>query len=57
MDDKGQKAIELLKKLEWRGTTTDDENWGVLQVACPCCMNSKEQGHKRGCELHACIGC
>lgn len=57
MDDKGQKAINLLKKLEWRGTTTDDENWGVLTTACPCCMNSKEQGHKSGCELHACIGC
>jgi hypothetical protein len=44
-------AIEILKQLEWAGHHTDDENWGVITIACPYCMNAKKDGHKENCKL------
>jgi len=46
-----QRAIQLLKDMEWCGLHTDDENWGVITIACPCCCNAKSEGHKSGCQL------
>jgi hypothetical protein len=53
---KGQRAIQLLREMEWAGFHTDnEENWAVMTIACPCCMNSKRDGHKPGCKLKECI--
>ena len=49
--DRLERAIQLLKDIEWSGFHTDDENWAVLTRACPVCMNSKSVGHKCGCQL------
>mgnify|MGYP000850515597 CR=1 FL=1 len=49
-NNREQKAIQLLKKLEWSGyTTVHDEIWDT--DICPVCNNSKSQGHTGECEL------
>ena len=39
------KAIELLKKLEWKY----DSDYDVYK--CPCCERIQENGHMENCEL------
>jgi hypothetical protein len=54
--DKGERAIELLKKIEWSGLHTDyEDSWSVITKACPVCFNAKTDGHKLNCELKECI--
>ena len=50
MKNKLDKAIKLLKTLEWSGYNFYNNEIGDTDL-CPICDNGKNEGHTNDCEL------